>query len=292
MSTMDNQPHSHNASAQQHVQINNDPALDTANEHVHGHLHHTANAEKGRDETEYSKGTTYEADNIPSQHPHDQAVPGRNRPDDSTIPAATPDAEKGGFSRDDSQEDPRTHTVSNFYLRHRIFLHAFIWLFFTGFVDLPASPTYRVGTFSAEGDVLPCPSLRNADKQKLVDRRTHPTWPLRFYWLSNGLVEAVSVSFVRRSCRRTVVNDTKAVARNFIAIFFLYVPITIITKPMHFVWNNVAVRLVGLIPEKMRLPLGAVVVVGVLVIGAFASPESLDNNRANRAVSLFGLAVM
>lgn len=74
--------------------------------------------------------------------------------------------------------------------------------------------------------------------------------------------------------------------------FFLYVPITIITRPMHFVWNNVAVRFVGLIPEKMRLPLGAVVVVGVLVIGAFASPESLDNNRANRAVSLFGLAVM
>ncbi|KAI4205162.1 MAG: hypothetical protein LQ346_001495 [Caloplaca aetnensis] len=61
---------------------------------------------------------------------------------------------------------------------------------------------------------------------------------------------------------------------------------------MRFVWNNVAVRFVGLIPEKMRLPLGALVVVGVLVIGAFASPESLDNNRANRAVSLFGLAVI
>lgn len=33
-------------------------------------------------------------------------------------------------------------------------------------------------------------------------------------------------------------------------------------------------------------------VVGVLLIGAFASPESRDNTRANRAVSLFGLAVI
>lgn len=42
----------------------------------------------------------------------------------------------------------------------------------------------------------------------------------------------------------------------------------------------------------MRLPAGAAVVVGVLLIGAFASPESRDNTRDNRAVSLFGLAVM
>lgn len=181
MSTMDNQPHSHNASAQQLVQIKNDPALDTANQHIHGHLHHTANAEKGRDETQYSKGTTYEVNNIPSQHPLDQAVHRGNRPDDSTIPAATPDAEKGDFSRDSSQEDPRTHTLSNFYLRYRVFFHAFIWLFFTGFVDLSASPSYRVGTSSAKETstrLPPCPSLINADKEKLVDRRTHPTWPL------------------------------------------------------------------------------------------------------------------
>lgn len=75
-------------------------------------------------------------------------------------------------------------------------------------------------------------------------------------------------------------------------LLFFYVPITIVTTPMHFVWNNVAVKGTNLIPEKMRLPLGAVVVVGVLLIGAFASPESLDNTRDNRAVSLFGLAVM
>lgn len=33
-------------------------------------------------------------------------------------------------------------------------------------------------------------------------------------------------------------------------------------------------------------------VFGVILIGAFASPESRDNTRANRAVSLFGLVVI
>lgn len=32
--------------------------------------------------------------------------------------------------------------------------------------------------------------------------------------------------------------------------------------------------------------------IGVMLIGGFASPESRDNTRANRAVSLFGLAVI
>lgn len=73
---------------------------------------------------------------------------------------------------------------------------------------------------------------------------------------------------------------------------FFYVPVTIITNPIHLVWNNIAVKFVGIIPERMRLPAGAAVVVGVLLIGAFVTPESRDNTRANRAVSLFGLAVM
>lgn len=75
-------------------------------------------------------------------------------------------------------------------------------------------------------------------------------------------------------------------------LFFLYVPITILTRPVRLIWNHTAVKFTDLIPERMRLPLGALVVVSVLLIGAFASPESLDNTRDNRAVSLFGLAVM
>ena len=61
---------------------------------------------------------------------------------------------------------------------------------------------------------------------------------------------------------------------------------------MHLIWNNTGVRFGNLIPEKLRAPAGAVLVVAVMLIGGFASPESQDNTRASRAVSLFGLAVI
>lgn len=70
-----------------------------------------------------------------------------------------------------------------------------------------------------------------------------------------------------------------------------HVPITIVTKPMHFIWNNTGVRFTNLIPEKLRIPAGAALVIAVIIIGAMASPEVADNTRANRAVSLFGLIV-
>lgn len=61
---------------------------------------------------------------------------------------------------------------------------------------------------------------------------------------------------------------------------------------MHWVWNNTGVRFATFIPDKLKIPLGALLVFAVLLIGGFASPESEDNTRANRAVSLFGLAVV
>lgn len=75
-------------------------------------------------------------------------------------------------------------------------------------------------------------------------------------------------------------------------LVFFHVPISIVTKPMHWVWNNTGVKIANAIPEKLKLPAGAVIVVAVMVVGGFASPESQDNTRANRAVSLFGLAVI
>lgn len=74
-------------------------------------------------------------------------------------------------------------------------------------------------------------------------------------------------------------------------LIFFYVPISIVTKPMHFVWNNTMVRAISFIPEKMRIPLGAGGAIAVIIVGSFASKESEDNTRANRAVSLFGLVV-
>jgi CNT family concentrative nucleoside transporter len=76
-----------------------------------------------------------------------------------------------------------------------------------------------------------------------------------------------------------------------IRVITLHVPITYVTRPMHWVWNNTGVRFTNLIPEKLRIPLGAALTISVIIIGSFASDESEDNTRANRAVSLFGLAV-
>ncbi|KAH9863779.1 hypothetical protein J1614_009711 [Plenodomus biglobosus] len=76
-----------------------------------------------------------------------------------------------------------------------------------------------------------------------------------------------------------------------IRLITLHVPITIVTKPMHWVWNQTGVRFASLIPEKMRVPAGAALTIAVIIVGSFVSEESEDNTRANRAVSLFGLGV-
>jgi len=76
-----------------------------------------------------------------------------------------------------------------------------------------------------------------------------------------------------------------------IRLITLHVPITLVTRPMHWVWNNTGVRFASLIPEKMRVPAGAALTIAVIIVGAFASEESEDNTRSNRAISLFGLAV-
>jgi CNT family concentrative nucleoside transporter len=74
-------------------------------------------------------------------------------------------------------------------------------------------------------------------------------------------------------------------------LIFFYVPITIITRPMHFIWNNTGVRFAALVPEKLRVPGGAAITIATIIVGAFASKETADNTRVNRAVSLFGLVV-
>ncbi|KAL8683396.1 MAG: hypothetical protein Q9186_000658 [Xanthomendoza sp. 1 TL-2023] len=234
----------HNASEQHGVAQNNDPALNTAHEHTHRHLHHSTAANQGREQTEYSKGTTHEDSAIPSQDPHHHNVHPRPIPNgpSSKGSAAVADAEKGNFSPDNrSDEDPRTHTLSSFYQKYRVYFHLFLWLFFTG--------------WWIAGLIL------HGRKDSLSSRTG---------WLKPFLLWLVIT----------------------LRLLFFYVPITIITKPMHFVWNNTAVKIVGFVPNKMRTPAGAVIVVAVLLIGGFASQETVDNTRDNRAVSLFGLAVI
>lgn len=74
-------------------------------------------------------------------------------------------------------------------------------------------------------------------------------------------------------------------------IIFFYVPISIISKPMHWVWDRTAPPFVRMIPKKLRTLSAAALCIGVILIGSFVSEESQDNTRANRAVSLFGMVV-
>jgi CNT family concentrative nucleoside transporter len=71
----------------------------------------------------------------------------------------------------------------------------------------------------------------------------------------------------------------------------LYVPVSIVTRPTYWVWDHTARPFVSLIPEKLRIPSAALLTIAVILVGSFASEETADNTRANRAVSLFGLVV-
>lgn len=128
-------PPSHNASAQHRVVENDDPALNTSYEHRHAHLHHDAHAEHRDNEAVYSESTTFEKSTIPHQDPQDHDLYRRRHADPAKTTAGVVDTEKCSMSPDNyPEDDPRTHSLSNFYARYCVFVHLFIWLFFTGSV--------------------------------------------------------------------------------------------------------------------------------------------------------------
>ncbi|KAH8701650.1 H+/nucleoside cotransporter [Talaromyces proteolyticus] len=75
-------------------------------------------------------------------------------------------------------------------------------------------------------------------------------------------------------------------------ILFFYVPITIVTVPMRWTWDHTATPLVPLIPKKLRYPSAGLLVVAVILVGSFASPETPQNTRVDRVVSLVGLGLL
>lgn len=76
-----------------------------------------------------------------------------------------------------------------------------------------------------------------------------------------------------------------------IRLVTFYVSTKYITEPAVHIWVRAINKPIGRIPEQIRLQLGAAGTIAVIVAGTFGSPESADNTRANRAVSLFGLLV-
>ena len=70
-------------------------------------------------------------------------------------------------------------------------------------------------------------------------------------------------------------------------ILFFYLPSSVLTKPLSWVWRATSVRFVELLPDRFKIPLAALLVVSVFLIGGFVSPESEDNTRVNRAVCTY-----
>lgn len=71
-----------------------------------------------------------------------------------------------------------------------------------------------------------------------------------------------------------------------------YIPIRYVSQPIQWVWQHTAVAVHNMVPERFRTIGGAFIAIAAILVGAFASEETQDNTRANRAVSLFGLAVI
>jgi concentrative nucleoside transporter, CNT family len=62
-------------------------------------------------------------------------------------------------------------------------------------------------------------------------------------------------------------------------------------RPVRWVYNNTAVKVYQQVPAKYRQWLAALGTLAIVCIGAFVPAESLDNTRANRAISIAGLII-
>ena len=75
-------------------------------------------------------------------------------------------------------------------------------------------------------------------------------------------------------------------------IITFYIPATYVSRPMAWAWRNTAVPISNMVPERFRTLAGAAIAIAAIIVGAMASEETADNTRANRAISLLGLAVI
>jgi CNT family concentrative nucleoside transporter len=77
----------------------------------------------------------------------------------------------------------------------------------------------------------------------------------------------------------------------FLRVITFYIPAKLVMVPMRFVWKQSGVRIMKMVPENMRIPGAACIVVATYLVGAFVTKETKENTRADRAISCLGLAV-
>ena len=142
--------HGHNTSLQRDVSTNPDLVLHYSHEHEHQHLHHHKRSIQGRDdEVVYSHGHDVEKSNVPDQNAEDSHHQAHHTDGKTSGKAGVVqhDAEKGmvspaSLSQED--DDPRSHKVSGFYSKWKIFFHAAFLALMTGYVVFSAPiPHYK-----------------------------------------------------------------------------------------------------------------------------------------------------
>jgi Na+ dependent nucleoside transporter N-terminus len=60
-------------------------------------------------------------------------------------------------------------------------------------------------------------------------------------------------------------------------------------RPLFWTWRNTFARAGNMIPEQVQIPLAALFVISVILIGTFASQQSSENSFKNRGISIAGL---
>ena len=75
-------------------------------------------------------------------------------------------------------------------------------------------------------------------------------------------------------------------------LIFWHAPISLVSRPIKWTWRHTGVFVYDHLPPRLRTPLAALIAISAVLIGTFVTEERADNNRENRAVSLFGIAVL
>ncbi|OAA45591.1 inner membrane transport protein yeiJ [Metarhizium rileyi] len=234
------------------MDYNPDPALNPANQHTHAHHHHSAR--------------------IDAAGGHDDAV------------------YTSGTSMDPSLISTQQHQDN-----HHAHAHAH-----THGVDkkVPLTPPEYSDNEKVEAGVVSTGRGSGSTSHGHDDsggrftafyRRFRPAFHLAYFLLFTGWWVASLI--LHKDDKNWVVPFLLWLAIS-LRLLFYYVPSRFLSNAIRWVWSHTVLVVYELIPQAFRIPLGALGALAVIIVGSFASEEVADNNRANRAVSLFGLVVM
>lgn len=154
-------------------------------------------------------------------------------------------------------------------------------------------PAYTVNSDSEKPDIV---AAERGEREPTRSGRIM-RWYRRHRWIGHVFIFALFTGWwiaslvLHRNDMNWVVPFLLWLAITLRLIFF-HVPIAIVSKPIKWTWQHTAVFVYERLPPRARTPLGAFVAIAAVLVGTFVTDESADNNRENRAVSLFGLVVL